>query len=447
MRYPIAALALIVLPLALTGCETLFGSKDTKEKAVAPAGGGQRVAVMQNVQQLTVDPGTAELALKIPAQVPNRDWAQAGGTSWHTVPHPELPDNPQVVWQADIGAGSSRDYRLLARPVVKNDRVYTIDAKGRVSAFASKNGDRIWRIDTTPEDRDDDAIGGGIAASGDRLYVTTGFGEVLALDAAKGKIIWRKNVGKPYRAAPTVNSDRIYAVSIDNELNVLSATNGEILWHHNGITESASLMGASSPAVSGDVAIVTYSSGEIFSLRAQNGRVAWTDVLAVPAQVGALPAIADIRGLPVIDRGRAYAISHSGRMVSIDLRSGERIWENDIGGTNMPVVSGDVVYVLSNDNELVALTRDGGRVVWIQPLQRLEDPDDRESDPIFWSGPLLAGNKLWLTNSEGQLMAFSPADGKPVVDLELGGAFFIAPIVAGGTLYMVSDDGDLIAMR
>lgn len=35
-------------------------------------------------------------------------------------------------------------------------------------------------------------------------------------------------------------------------------------------------MGASNPAVADDNLVVAYSSGEIFDLRTQNGRVAWT---------------------------------------------------------------------------------------------------------------------------------------------------------------------------
>jgi outer membrane protein assembly factor BamB len=140
-------------------------------------------------------------------------------------------------------------------------------------------------------------------------------------------------------------------------------------------------MGASSPAVRGDTVVVAYSSGELFGLRSQNGRVVWSEVLAVPMQQGAVPAIADIRGLPVIETGRVFAISHSGRMISIDERTGERAWEADIGGTNTPCVGGNAVFVVTNDNELVALTRDAGRGIWRPALQKLAKPSDRDSQP------------------------------------------------------------------
>ncbi len=108
-----------------------------------------------------------------------------------------------------------------------------------------------------------------------------------------------------------------------------------------------------------------------FALTVENGRPLWSDSLAAARGADAVSALADIRGRPVIDRGRVFAVSHSGRMVAIDLRSGERVWEQDIGSTHGPWVAGDYVYILSNDNELVCLTRNDGKVRWLRQLPEL----------------------------------------------------------------------------
>ena len=325
--------------------------------------------------------------------------------------------------------------------------VFTMDAQGRVRAFDAATGDRKWETDTTPEDSDQNAIGGGLAADGNVVYATTGFGDVFALHADSGKVVWRKALLNPIRAAPTVHDNRVYAVSINNRLTVLNAANGDELWHHDGITENATLMGASNPAVAGDNVIVAYSSGEIYNLRAENGHTSWIYALTTATQVGALPAIADIRGLPVIDGDRVYAISHSGRMAALDARSGDRVWEADVGSVNTPVVAGDTIYVLSNGGQLIALARESGRVIWVQELQHLSDPDDHDSDPVFWTGPVLAGNRIWLTNSLGQLVPFDPTDGKQGDAIDLDEPVYISPVAANGIMYVVRDDGSLVALR
>ena len=438
---PVLGLALLSM---LGGCHSLFGS-DGESRATA-AEEAKRVPVLDSAKKLTPDTGLENTKPAIPAMALNKDWPQAGGNAQHNVTNPALLPLPQEMWHADIGYGSNNTYKLLARPVVSEGRIFVLDARGFVSAFNVNDGTKIWNITTTPNDHEE-SMGGGLGIEKGVVFVTTGLGDIVALRAADGQLLWRKTLGKPFRAPPTLADGRVFVVSMDNELDVLAAKDGAVLWHHNGIAENATLMGASSPAVEDDNVIVAYSSGEIFNLRAQNGHIAWMDVLAAPAQVGALPAIADIRGLPVVDRGLVFAVSHSGRMAAIDLRTGDRAWEADVGGTNTPAIGGDTLFVLSNDSELMAQTREGGRILWIKQLQRLTDPTDHDSKPLFWAGPLLAGGKLWLTNSLGQLVAFAPENGAERVKIRLGGSFFIPPVVADGTLYVINDDARLTALR
>jgi outer membrane protein assembly factor BamB len=408
---------------------------------------GTRVAILDRAKTLQADSAAQDVKPQAPEPVANAAWAQAGYDSSHVMPNAALGGHPEKKWSASIGNGSSSDFKILARPVVKDGVVYAMDAEGSVAAVDAAKGDVKWSVETTPKGRDESAIGGGVGVDGDIVYVTTGFGEVLALNAADGKIKWRRALSNPIRAAPAIAGGRVYAVSIDNQLSALNAQTGEVEWQHRGIAESATLMGAASPAVVGDSVVVAYGSGEIFNLRAENGRVSWSYALTTPTQIGALPAIADIRGLPVIDRDRVFAISHSGRMAAIDHRTGDRDWEADIGGINTPVVAGDTVFILSNDGQLAALSRDNGRILWVQEMQHLSDPEDRDSDPVFWTGPVLGGGRLWLTNSLGQLVGFSLADGKQTDKIDIDDPIYVPPVIANGAIYVVTDDGDLVALR
>jgi len=148
----------------------------------------------------------------------------------------------------------------------------------------------------------------------------------------------------------------------------------------------------------------------------------------------------------VIDQGLAFAISHSGRMAAIDIRTGTRAWEQGIGGVDMPWVAGEFVYVLTNENQVVCLTRRGGRIRWVRDLPQFEDADDKD-DPIKWTGPVLAGDRLLISGSHGEAWSLSPYTGKVLGRLDLSSAAYLPPVVAGGTVYFLTEDGDLIAMR
>jgi len=426
--------------IALVAC-------DSDSNKIGSTVKGDRVAVLEQAKTLEADKGLEGLKPSLPSEIVNLSWPQPGYDCEHAMPNAQASSHPKILWKTGIGEGSSSDFKLLSHPVVEHGVVYTIDAQGLVSSFDADTGKKGWTLDTTPKDSEGPAIGGGLAIDGGTLYATTGFGDLYALQAKTGEIKWRKALLKPLRAAPTVADDRVYVVSIDNELSALNASDGEILWHQSGTAESAAIMGASSPAVQGDTVVVAYSTGEIFGLRAQNGRVSWTYSLAAPAQIGALPAIADIRGLPVVDHGRIYAISHSGRVASVDQRSGDRVWENDIGGIDTPVVAGDAVFLYGGNGQLIALARDSGRAMWVTPLQKRVDPNDKNSDPLVWAGPVLAGERLWMVNSRGVMAAFSPEDGSPQGDIDLGEPIYLSPVVADKTFFVVTDTGKLIALR
>jgi outer membrane protein assembly factor BamB len=382
----------------------------------------------------------------LPPPVKNRDWPQAGGSPSHAMHHLKIPVSVREAWSADIGAGSSDNRRLLSQPIVNGDRIYTMDVDFEVSAFDVRDGRRIWSFDPKVPDEDEDAFGGGLGYADGRIFVATGYGALLAINAENGAELWRRRLPGPVRAAPTIADGRVFVVTIDNQLVVHSAETGEKLWTHAGISEIAGLLGGGSPAISGDTVVVAYSSGEIFALRTANGRVVWSDSLIALRRVDALSTLAHIRGHPVIDRGLVYAVSHSGRMVAIDLRTGQRVWDRAIGGVETPWAAGEFVYVMSNEGELYNLTRRGGRVRWVTPLPRFEDPEDKE-DPINWFGPVLVGDRLVVAGSHGEALSISPYTGKVLGRIELPDDVSMAPIVAGGTLYFLTNDGDLVAYR
>ncbi len=431
--------ALLLASLAPAACDWFAGDK----KAVLP---GERISVLGLDRSLQPDPDIAKQPVALPRPVVNPDWPQAGGYPNHAMYHLALPSGLKRVWTADVGDGSSRYRRVMSQPVVDGGVVYAMDGGVQVSAFDARDGRRKWRVDLKPEDERGNAFGGGPAFWNNRLFVATGYAQVVALDPGSGKVIWRRGVGAPVHAPPTVSDGRVFAVTVENELVTLATEDGRQLWTHNGIPETAGLLGGTSPAVEGEIVVAAYNSGELFALRVENGRVLWSDSLAATRNVDPVSGLADIRGRPVIDRDRVFAISHSGRMGAIDLRRGDRVWEQEIGSSSGPWVAGDYLYVLANDNELVCLTRNEGKIRWVSRLARYED-EKKKSDPIRWSGPVLGGDRLIVLSSDGSAVSVSPYTGEPLGRENISAGGYLGPVIADNSLYVLNDDADLYAYR
>lgn len=433
--------ALTTFALAACGEGSFFGAN------IPPPLPGERISILAHQRSIVPDPGAAATEIVLPAPTPNTEWPQSGGYANHAMHHIAVGDSLQRAWSTSIGSGTDDEVRLNAQPIMAAGRLYSLDAETVVAAFDAVSGENVWTTELTPEDEEDDEhIGGGLAFENGKVFVTTGFSEVIALDAKSGKVTWRKSFSAPFRSAPTVRGGRVFAVTITNKFFALNAMSGETLWTHSGAEEATSLLGGSSPAVDNGIVVVPYSSGELVALRTDTGRELWTDSLSAPRRTNISSRLSAIRGRPVIDRGLVFAVSNSGLMAAINLRTGRRVWDRELGGVESPWVAGDFLFVLTNSSELVAVGRTDGRIHWVQALPNFENPEDKEGR-IIWTGPILVNDRLLVANSVGEAFSVSPYTGKILGKEEMPDGVSIPPIVAANSVYILSDDAELVAYR
>lgn len=432
-------LAATLVAVTLSGC----GWFDKKKTRLV----GERVAVFSDRKDLEPDKDAASINVTLPAPVVNDSWPQSGGFANHAMEHLEIGASPQVLWTADVGAGTSSSRILTAGPVVAEGKVFVKDAESTVSAFDANTGGRIWSVTLKPEKaRDADEFGGGVAYYGGRLFVTTGFANVFCLDPGDGHEIWNSTVSAPIRGAPLVFGDRVFSISIDNKLHAMAAIDGSDLWNFSGLQEVAGYVGGNSAAGVSDVIVAPFSSGELVELRAENGRTVWNESLVGPRRESrAFGNLADIRGRPVIDRDLVIAMGSAGTIAAIDLRAGQRIWERNVGGSQTPWVAGRFIFIVTSSADVAALDRSTGKVKWVTPLTQYAD--EKRHEPIQWAGPVLASDRLLIGGSTGELLALSPYTGEVTGKLELREPLRLAPVIANRTIFILADSGRLIALR
>jgi len=437
----------------------------------ATASQGQRISVLEFEQQLAPSAALSGRDFFLPGPQAALAWTQPGSTPENAPEHVIAAPDLTVAWRRDVGAGSARTRQVMAPVVADNGRVFVLDGEARVSALDAGTGEPIWSADVKVADNESSSrllgiplpgsggsagggFGGGVAVGGGKVFVSSGYRSMTALDQQTGAVIWRTPVDVPIHGAPTVSGSRVYVVDVENQIFAFDVNTGEQDWSYRGIPEPARIMRASSPAVTGDTVLAPFSSGEIVALRAATGQAVWQQTLSRTSRTSALSEIRDIAGRPVISRGVAYAISHSGQMSALDVRSGQPRWQLPIAGVNAPLPVGDVVYVISKSGELTVVARDTGQVYWTRDLN---EGRVRQEGGVFglfdrtvrpqWSGPLLASNRLILVNSYGELVALDPKTGQHTATLDLGGPVYIAPAAYNGALYVLTDRGQLVSIR
>lgn len=434
----------------------------------ATASEGQRISVLEFEQQLAPSAALSGRDFFLPGPQPAATWTQPGGNAENAVEHVIAAPELTVAWRRDIGAGSSDTRQVMAPVVADAGRVFVLDGEATVTAVDANSGDVAWKVSVKPDEPEfrrslfsldfgsstGGGFGGGVAVGAGKVFVASGYRSVSAIDQASGAVLWTTPVDVPIHGAPTVAGPRVYVVDVENQLMAFDVNTGAQVWSYRGIPEPARIMRASSPAVTGETVIAPFSSGELVALRASTGQPVWQQVLSATSRTSALSELRDIAGRPVVSRGVVYAVGHSGVMSAVDVRTGQPRWQLPVAGVNAPLPVGDVVFVVSKAGELTVVNRDSGQVYWTRDLNegRVRQEGgffglwDRTVRPV-WAGPLLASNRLVLTNSDGELVAFDPKTGVQTGSVRLGGPAFIAPAAYNGALYVLTDRGQLVSIR
>ena len=438
-------LAALLLTVSLSGCDMVDGIGSARGKTPLP---GERTPVFAERGELEPDKDMASVQVVLPAPAVNNSWPQSGGFANYAMHNLAVGASPQIIWTADVGAGSTSSRILTTPPVVAEGKVFAKDAQSTVSAFNADTGAA-------------DLARHAQAREGARRRRVRRRARLLRRPAVRDHGLRRglfasipptarrsgtRAVSAPVRGAPLVFGDRVFAISIDNKLQALAAVDGSDLWQYSALQEAAGYVGGTSPAGSGEYVVAPFSSGELVGLRLDNGRPVWNEsMIGARGEVRAFGNLTDIRGRPVIDRGVVLAMGTAGQLAAVELNSGQRLWERGIGGNQTPWVAGRFVFVTTGSADVAAVSRDNGKVKWVTPLTQYQD--EKRRNPVLWSGPVLAGDRLLVAGTLGDLLSISPYTGEVLGKLEVRDPVRLGPVIANRTIYVLTDSGRLIALR
>ena len=438
MRTPlyVTLTAALVSGLFLTACD----------KKKGPPILGEREAVFVGDAPLKADPRLKDKRITLPKTSINSSWPSASGSVNHAFDAVAIGSDLKKAWSESIGSGSGSSERLLNGPVAAEGMIFTVDTRGYVSAHNIDTGKEVWDVDSTPKNMSTQAFSGGLAYENGHIFVVTPAAEIVMMNAKTGEIEKRFSLAAPVRSAPTVKNGSIYAVNINNQLEAINYETGEPIWSHSGIMEIAGLLGGASPALTPDLLVVPYTSGEVHGLHPGNGLPLWSESLVSLTKLDPISSLFHIKARPVIKGGHVYLIGNGGIMRCLDINSGKTVWSHKVGGTRSPAVSGDYLFMLTSNNELTCMNRLDGRVHWVKQLPRYKEEESKEG-AILWAGPILVNDTLALAGSNGTALLLSIQNGETVQELDIDNRVLLSPIAVEGTLVFLTDNGKLIAYR
>lgn len=333
------------------------------------------------------------------------------------------------IWQVNVGKGAEF-LRLALRPAGDGNRVYAASRDGNVVALNPQTGKKAWVT------RLDMALSAGPGVGENLVVVGSADGLLIALDAATGAEKWRADITGETLAAPAIKDDTVVVLTIDNRLRGLSVFDGAERWIVEQSTPVLTMRGSASPVIVGSSVVAGFDNGRLVAVNIASGDVVWEQLLSPPSGRSDLDRLADVDGLISVVGQDIYAAGYQGNVASLAAESGQILWSRDISSFEGVSADWNNLYTVTEEGEIIALTRRTGDEAWRQASLLRREP----TLPIAFSTTVVVGDL------EGYLHFFSNFSGEPVARLRLGSeAISAEPMVVANRLYVQSDSGTVAA--
>ena len=332
-------------------------------------------------------------------------------------------------WSAKIGDGQGDGFYKIT-PTLVDGVLYVASSDGEVAAISAADGDRLWRVEL------ERPLSGGVGYHDRSLYLGGADGSVLQLSANDGVVEWEAAVSGEVLAAPAVSDDWVIVQTYDGKLLGFQPGADEPAWTFTSDVPVLTLRGTSTPILVGDNAIAGFGDGKVVAVDVNSGNVSWESRIGVPQGSSEIDRIVDIDGAMTQQGIELFVASYQGRVAALDSRTGRKLWQQNVSSVTGTHVGFGNVYVADVDGTLSAFLRTGQGVRW----------QNIELGYRQLSRPTPVSSYVATVDFDGYLHLLSQVDGQIVGRTKIGGDAARADMIAdSGRLIIFADNGQLLA--
>ena len=332
-------------------------------------------------------------------------------------------------WSSKIGDGQGDGFYKIT-PTLVDGVLYVASSDGEVAAISAADGDRLWRVEL------ERPLSGGVGYHDRSLYLGGADGSVLQLSADDGVVEWEAAVSGEVLAAPAVSDDWVIVQTYDGKLLGFQSGADEPTWTFTSDVPVLTLRGTSTPILVGGNAIAGFGDGKVIAVDVNSGNVSWESRIGVPQGSSEIDRIVDIDGAMTQQGIELFVASYQGRVAALDNRTGRKLWQQNVSSVTGTHVGFGNVYVADVDGTLSAFLRTGQGVRW----------QNIELGYRQLSRPTPVSSYVATVDFDGYLHLLSQVDGQIVGRTKIGGDAARADMIAdSGRLIIFADNGQLLA--
>ncbi len=395
------------------------------------------------IEEISTDPDLEGVKISIPEAQPNYSWASSLSSQNQKIENFSKNfsigswskkisfDKSAKIWSFYSGSKSDR---FVFSPIITDNKAFVLTSGGVLIAQDLKADKKIWKTRIFPRRYLKNYQTPKIGYSNNKIFAIAGSNKIAAVNDADGKILWEKDMAAIPVSAPVTSDEMIYVSTNDNKLYAMNQSDGELQWIHSGIFRPTAIFGAADPVIYKNLIIVSYSSGEIYAIDKKTGESIWSQNLNLNKAVNSNFYLNDIDATPLAKDDVIYSIGNGGLMMAMKVKDGNYLWKKEIAGIVDFWLVDDFLFVINNDNKLLAIHKKTGGIKWILQLPNLKK-DKKPQSKILYNGVVMAGGKLLISESSGKLLVVDPTSVKIERTYKIGAKISHAPMVINNKIY------------
>ena len=338
----------------------------------------------------------------------------------------------EEIWSKRIGKGAENLYLKLT-PSVIGGLLFVADQYGKLVATDISSGEPVWQIHDKNVNYTSGA-GGGVGM----VFIGTGDGCVIARDAQTGNLKWVAKVSSEILSAPTAFNQITVVRTGDGNIYGLDSATGKEIWNYDRTVPSLTLRGNAPPVISGDRVFAGFDNGRLVALDLKSGQSLWDSPLAIPSGRSDLDRMVDVDSAPIVQKNTIFVASFHGGVSAISGTDGRILWTREISSYAGISVGGRYVYVTDEEGSIWALNAETGASVWKKDELKERYP----TAPAYYNGHVVVcdseGYALWMNAQTGEFVYKSRLDKSRIIARSLR---------AADSLISYSSNGRVVATR
>lgn len=280
-------------------------------------------------------------------------------------------------------------------PIYRNGKVYTATSDGHIEALNAKTGQTIW------ENMLPSGAASGPYVGAKNIAIGGTDASVFVVKRQNGKVLWHEPVANTVLAPPVIDKGRVIAKTIDGHVYAFDEMTGQMLWNYHHQTPNLVLRAQSTPVIVDNSVIVGFADGRLDALSLDNGSVLWQRSIAYPQGSSDVDRMVDIDATPIVKNDVIYAVTYQGYIVALSVSTGRFLWQHTLSSYRNMVLGSRYLYVTDTDSAIWAFNPRTGTVVWRQKALHSRD----------LTAPVLTRNGLVFADGLGYIHLLSSITG------------------------------------